>query len=109
MKLPTKAQWDEMAEAFYVPINERNERQRLYTGYVEIEGATRLAIFTGICYAIRNLTDESWNWFSNAMNPDEGGWWWPLDNAGDRQRAFFCCMMAAITESGDMESMIGGE
>lgn len=94
MKLPTKAQWDEIAEAFGLPLDERNDDQRELTFFLSRGG---------ICEALtaKELSDDPMYKIYQGR-----GYWWDRDDAGDRERAFFCCMMAAITDAGDMESMI---
>ena len=104
MKLPTKAQWLEMAEAFDVPFSKRNTEQLGITS----PGHTRKYYRTrgGICWTISNYAGG--DNFYQSFDPHNSSWpfWWPLDDAGDQERAFFCCMMLAITAAGDMESMI---
>ena len=99
MKSPTKAQWDEIAEAFDTPRKKRNLRQISLTDDEH---------HRGICDALHEI-GYPWYWFFRSFRPEilvGDTYFWPLTPAGDRQRAFFCCMMAAITEAGDMESMI---
>ncbi len=93
MKLPTTKQWDKIAEALNKPKTKRSKRERLLTRNY------------GICHSLLELNCD-WHGFYEAFQPEYFGWWWPRDDAGDRERAFFCCMMAAITEAGDMEKMI---
>lgn len=107
MKLPTKEQWNEMAEAFDTPLDKRTRKYLALTnpfGLTDPEGRT------GICSAIGSglglgCSGDFFQAFS--FESPYGINWWPTTDAGDRQRAFFCCMMSAITEAGDMEAMIG--
>lgn len=97
MKLPTKAQWDEIAEAFDTPFRKRDEEQVFMT-FIASRG--------GICDALSCI--NCGRHLMQGFHPTKRIWhyWWPCTDAGDRQRAFFCMLMAAITEAGDMESMI---
>ena len=99
MKLPTKAQWDEMAEAFGTPFEKQTKWQKRIT-------------HSGLCLAC-DLTingDNSVPLSEEYKIPEyivfgsyEARGWWDWDK---RNRSFFCMLMAAITEAGDMESLV---
>lgn len=89
--LPTKEQWLEVAEK------------------VQYNNSWRF----GICNYLVGMGFGSTRNYPRFMKPfaphgkkSSYKYWWPTDDAGDRERAFFCCMMAAITKAGDMESLI---
>ncbi len=98
MKLPTKAQWDEIGEAFDTPFRSRTEQQK------------HIAM-SGLCYAVDVILN---NHHDCRISPEYKipdmivygkfrNIFWRTSN---KRRAFFCCMMAAITEAGDMKSLI---
>lgn len=98
MKLPTKAQWLEIAEAFDTP------RNAVQASWIE---------HGSLCFTFDNMGfDRHIGCYHDFLQPfdptnhDEFECWWPTTNAGDRERAFFCILMSAITEAGDMESLI---
>lgn len=105
MKLPTSKQWLEIAEAFDRTHTRRSTQQK------------RIAV-SGICLAVDTILngDESDIPSPEYRLPDlilhkkavSGFWKWD-EYPCDRQRAFFCCMMSAVTEAGDMKAMIGDE
>lgn len=98
MKLPTKAQWDEIAKLF----EDRNSSIPITAG--------------GICHALDSMGfRRGWAEYYDflkpfapplALNNRKYGYWWEKYDAGDRERAFFCMLMGAITEAGDMDDMI---
>lgn len=107
MKLPTKAQWDKMAEAFWRSLKERGRKQLNLTTVHSVDVNSR----EGICWALDVGLECNFEFLYNIApfrdRKDRGAYWWPLDDVGDRERAFFCMLMAAITEAGDMESLVG--
>lgn len=102
MKLPSKAQWDEIGKAFDTPLEERDRRRKFLTM------TNNIISRGGICFAVQRVTNYYWGWFMHAFDPclNDELFWWPNTDAGDRERAFFCMLMAAITEAGDMESLV---
>ena len=111
MKLPTKAQWLEIAEAFDTPYGNRTPKQLRFTTEMDNKKRSR----TGICWVFWSQFNRKFMEYADCFAGWSSEYWrvghdqnfvWPNSDKGDRERAFFCCMMAAITEAGDMESMI---
>lgn len=96
MKLPTSSQWLKAAKATeggftglcaYWDMLDFERGEDLYHAFLSPFAPRRV-------YDCKNKRQDGY------------GFWWTRIRKGRNQRAFFCCMMSAITAAGDMESMI---
>lgn len=102
MKTPTSAQWLEIAKAFDRPFEERPKRHLRFTGCLCCSPQSRM----GLCNTFDEIEVSYKSLHGFMKDANLYGYWWPTNDTGDRQRAFFCMMMSAITAAGDMDDMI---
>jgi hypothetical protein len=53
----------------------------------------------GICISINEAMRED---LCRSLGPNRFGYWWPHNAVGRDCRVIACCLMAAITEAGDL-------